>query len=182
MPDLHDHTPLRHHAIGDPTEYIARARELGITEYGFAEHSPWMFQYDGEQIAPTPEGFREYLDRMESLQATEKKQHGGINLRIGIELDFMLEKRATAFEMIENYPFDFHIGSVHNLGTWIFDHPNYIHLWETKNVRAVYEEYFAALRSMLEWGVIDILGHLDLPKKFGHVPAEGYADLVEDLL
>ena len=38
--DYHMHTPLCHHATGEPTEYAARAVELGIPEIGFSEHSP----------------------------------------------------------------------------------------------------------------------------------------------
>ena len=34
------HTPLCHHAVGEPVEYACRAVELGLTEIGFSDHSP----------------------------------------------------------------------------------------------------------------------------------------------
>lgn len=181
MPDLHNHTPMCHHAEGEPEEYIARAHQLGIAEYGFSEHSPWMFQYEGEPLAPTGGEFPLYLEKMEHLRARERR-NGGLNLRIGIEMDFIPEKRAEAEAAAKGYDFDYHIGSVHNLGDWIFDHPDRLKDWDSRDVGAVYREYFAAVREMLHWGFIDILGHLDLPKKFGHVPDGGYMDLVEELL
>ena len=34
------HTPLCHHAVGEPVEYAAQALRLGLTEIGFSDHSP----------------------------------------------------------------------------------------------------------------------------------------------
>ena len=38
--DYHLHTPLCRHAVGEPTEYAARALALGLREIGFSDHSP----------------------------------------------------------------------------------------------------------------------------------------------
>ncbi len=181
MIDLHNHTPYCHHAIGDPAEYVERARAMGMREYGFAEHSPWMHQYAGEQIAPSNDEFDEYLDVIEALRDRENGR-GEMNLRIGIEVDFIPEKTSLATDFLNAYPFDFCIGSIHNIGDWIFDHPDHLDRWNSVNVREVYETYFALMRQMIEWDEIDIIAHLDLPKKFGHRPEEGYIDLVRDLI
>jgi histidinol-phosphatase (PHP family) len=42
--------------------------------------------------------------------------------------------------------------------------------------------YFSQLRMLIESGLADIIGHLDLPKRDGQIPPAGYLDLVEDLL
>ncbi|MCB2153307.1 histidinol-phosphatase [bacterium] len=181
MVDLHNHTPYCHHAEGRPEEFVEKARALGIREFGFAEHSPWMFQYeDDPPIAPTWDEFRAYEEDLEKLR--DQLADDDINLRIGIEVDFVPEQFETARSFTANYPFDFHIGSVHNLGDWIFDHPDHLEEWDGRDVDAVYEEYFQALKSMLGWGLIDIVAHLDLPKKFGHLPGNGYYGLVEELI
>ena len=41
--DLHNHTILCNHAEGSVEEYVKRAIELGIDEYGFACHAPMNF-------------------------------------------------------------------------------------------------------------------------------------------
>lgn len=181
MIDLHNHTPLCHHASGEPGEYVERARELGLREFGFSEHSPWMFQYEGEQIAPSEEEFAEYLETMRSLRE-EVTARGDMAFRIGIEMDFIPGYEQQARAMAESFEFDYHIGSVHNLGDWIFDHPDHLAQWDERDVGKVYEEYFKTLRQMFEWDLIDIVGHLDLPKKFGHVPRAGYEMYVASLL
>jgi len=38
--DYHMHTPLCHHATGEPVDYARHASELGLTEIGFSDHSP----------------------------------------------------------------------------------------------------------------------------------------------
>ncbi|MBI5154037.1 histidinol-phosphatase HisJ family protein [Candidatus Poribacteria bacterium] len=179
MPDLHNHTPYCHHAFGEPREYFARACQLGLREFGFSEHSPWMHQYEGEPLAPTVAGFRRCLDELVALRADAA---GDTKLRIGIEMDYLPGAREAAREFTSSFPFDYHIGSVHNLGPWIFDHPDRLGEWNSRDVDAVYHEYFAAVADLLEWGFVDILGHLDLPKKFGHRPRGGCLPLIEELI
>ena len=38
--DYHTHTPLCRHAEGEPIDYARRARQLGLGELGFSDHSP----------------------------------------------------------------------------------------------------------------------------------------------
>ena len=38
--DYHMHTPLCHHATGEPTDYAAQAECAGLREIGFSDHSP----------------------------------------------------------------------------------------------------------------------------------------------
>ena len=44
--DYHMHTPLCRHATGTVEEYVARARELGLPEIGFSDHSPMPSYFD----------------------------------------------------------------------------------------------------------------------------------------
>ena len=41
--DLHNHTTLCNHATGSMEEYVQKAIELGIDEFGFSEHAPMDF-------------------------------------------------------------------------------------------------------------------------------------------
>jgi histidinol-phosphatase (PHP family) len=180
--DLHNHTPWCHHATGHPREYLARARDLRIPVYGFSEHSPWMFEYPGERLSPTEAEFAEYWDLMVALRE-EERAAGALDLRIGIELDLIPAKRAHAEAFLARYPLDHHIGSVHNIGDWIFDHPDHLDTWKGRDVTRVFEDCFAILADALSWGIVDIVGHLDLPKKFGHrPPSDTLLALVRDLV
>jgi histidinol-phosphatase (PHP family) len=41
-PDYHMHTPLCHHATGEPVDYARHAVAAGLTEIGFSDHSPML--------------------------------------------------------------------------------------------------------------------------------------------
>ena len=68
--DYHMHTPLCHHATGEPTEYAARAVALGLTEIGFSDHSPmrqdnfdeWRMNFDklGRIRRKSPQGAKRF--------------------------------------------------------------------------------------------------------------------------
>ena len=63
------------------------------------------------------------------------------------------------------------IGSVHFLGEWGFDQVEYGFKIEEFGISKLWQDYFESIQSMIaQYGsYIDILGHLDLPKKFGWV-------------
>jgi histidinol-phosphatase (PHP family) len=75
------------------------------------------------------------------------------------------------------------IGSVHYVsGGWDIDSPFKRELWERCDVDAVWAEYFNRLTQAARSGLFDIIGHADLPKKFGHLPKRDTTPLVETFL
>ena len=60
--ESHCHTPLCHHASGEPTEYAARAVALGLTEIGFSDHAPMRRDnFDNWRMNGGPTQFRTNL-------------------------------------------------------------------------------------------------------------------------
>lgn len=168
--DYHNHTPLCHHAEGDPAEYVQRAIELGIAEIGLSEHSPWMIQHPDEKLAPSNEEFAQFVDLVQDLQRRHNRNGSPIRVRLGIEMDFVPDRLDRVRAYLDKYPWDYVIGSVHHLGDWGFDNPAYIAEFDERDIRQVYEDYFARVRQLAETGCFDTVGHLDLIKKFGHKP------------
>ena len=66
-PDYHMHTPLCHHAEGEPVEYAARAVELGLTEIGFSEHNP-MREDDFDDWRMRVDQLDEYAESVKAAQ------------------------------------------------------------------------------------------------------------------
>jgi histidinol-phosphatase (PHP family) len=54
--------------------------------------------------------------------------------------------------------------------TWSVDHPGQLQEWAAREVFDVWAEYFRRLTLLAESKLCDIIGHADLPKKFGHRP------------
>ncbi|NIR38160.1 MAG: histidinol-phosphatase, partial [Actinobacteria bacterium] len=71
-------------------------------------------------------------------------------------------------DLIEPYPWDFLIGSVHWIGEWSFDHEASIHEFDRRSVEKAYAEYFELEAELAASGAVDILAHVDVIKKLGH--------------
>ena len=56
--DLHNHTPLCKHAVGEPREYVQNAIKAGTKYFGFSDHAP--MNYD--------EAYRMSFDEMQGYE------------------------------------------------------------------------------------------------------------------
>jgi histidinol-phosphatase (PHP family) len=65
---------------------------------------------------------------------------------------------------------------------WAIDDPQKLSEWKTRDAFAVWQIYFDRLALAAEAKLFDIIGHADLPKKFGIRPAQDCAPLYEKFL
>ena len=172
--DYHMHTPLCGHAEGAPEDYARQAVAVGLKEIGFSDHAP-LLAHERENISMEPEELPEY-HRM--IKAVKEQFQGGLEIKIGIEADFDPGYENQTLAMLDAFPYDYVIGSVHFLEDWGFDNPDEIKIWEQVDVTDIYRKYYRLLRQSAASGLFDIMGHVDLVKKFGHLPA---ADLEEEI-
>lgn len=49
LANYHTHTKRCHHACGEEWEYIENAIQLGMKDFGFADHTPWY--YEGNHVS-----------------------------------------------------------------------------------------------------------------------------------
>lgn len=164
--DYHIHTVWCGHATGDIEKYVLRAIELGIPEIGFSEHLPINVPID-EKVCPTPDEWQSYLAQVREMQP---KFAGRIAIRLGGEADYIPGHEKTVERIKTESRLEYLIGSVHFLDGWAFDHPAHVSGFDTRSVDAVYRDYFGVVAEAARTGLFDIIGHFDLPKKFGHRP------------
>lgn len=165
--DLHNHTPLCNHAQGEPEEFVARARELGIDIYGFACHAPMRFDECYRMgLADLPG----YLAHIKALQAATKAA-GGMEILCGLEVDFIHGKEELLESSVLDAEIDYLIGSVHFLDSWGFDNPEFIGEYAKRDIVQCWVQYLEAIAAMARSRHFQIVGHLDLLKVFGyHMP------------
>jgi histidinol-phosphatase (PHP family) len=94
------------------------------------------------------------------------------NVLLGIEADYYDGGVAFLREWLPRQRFDLVLGSVHYIDDWGFDNPLELRIWETADVRAVWRKYFELVGRLVGTGLFDVVGHLDLPKKFGYRPPD----------
>lgn len=164
--DYHVHTSRCGHAAGTVEEMVESAIASGFDQVGIADHMPMIYKGDSH-LSMTPEELPEYV---EEVNAAKEKYRGRIKVLLGIEADYHAPTQPERMELLGRFDFDYVIGSVHILGDWIFDSPLDVARYEGLDLDEFYAEYLSEVRALVETGEYDIVGHLDLAKKFDKRP------------
>jgi len=184
LEDWHTHNEMCHHAIGSIEDYLRYAIKSRLQTIGLSDHFPYEFLKNIERIpfeeyAITLPEIENYLSVAESLK---EKYKTSINVRIGFEVDYFKNQEP----LLNNYlnkiknRLDYILGSIHILnfrdgrGAWGFDDSRFRRDFEYYGTQKVYLNYYKKLQKMLkaEEFDFDIVGHLDLPKKFNDTPTD----------
>lgn len=166
--DLHSHTPLCGHAAGEAEDYAKHAIAAGLAFYGCSDHFPLPPGY------PLNDSMREeeyplYLDWMKRLRNT--LEGSGVELLYGTEFDFLPGQMQRSRPAMDAEPFDYRISSIHFIGFMSVDGSpeNWTAAGGADNVWSGYAELMA---QMVNEGNFEIIGHMDLPKKFNVYPSD----------
>jgi histidinol-phosphatase (PHP family) len=174
-PDYHLHTPLCRHATGEPTEYARRAIELGLDQIGFSDHSP-MPQDNFDNWRMNLDQLDLYVQKV--LQA--RRDHPTLTIRLALEVDYLPGHEEWIRDLATRYPWDYLIGSVHYVSeAWAIDDPASLSEWRQRDAYEVWSVYFDRLTAAAASGLFDIIGHADLPKKFGIRPDQDCSPLFD---
>lgn len=156
MADYHVHV-LSHGEYSFSREwlnsYIDQACSQGIKEIGFSEHDEFFCGFD-----------------LGIYQSMKYERQSDIELRLGIEVDYIPGLENKLIKLTAKPELDYTIGSVHFIDGWAFDHPDYRHEFGKRDIDEIYARYTEILISMVETGLFDIVGHLDLVKIWGNRP------------
>jgi histidinol-phosphatase (PHP family) len=158
-------------------DYIKRGRDRSLLEIGFADHLPLLTREDPTLAMPLGE-LAGYIEAVELL----KKDFPDIAIKTGIEADYFPGMEADTRRLLEQYKFDYVIGSIHFIDGWGFDDSRYIEGYEGRDIYELYEGYFELVVRAASSGLFDIVGHLDLIKKYNFRPKRDITSLVEEVI
>jgi histidinol-phosphatase (PHP family) len=168
--DYHTHHVRCGHAVGSLEDYVRRGMEIGLRQIGLSDHMPLLHvdprSYYPEMAMPMEELPR-YAEEAFGLKA---KYAGRIDVRVGLEGDYIEGYEEKIERIVTDYPWDYVIGSVHFLGEWDISDYRQTHQWEGKDKMAVYEQYYDAVCKAAATGFYDYIGHIDVIKRFGYKP------------
>ena len=170
MIDLHCHTKFGRHAKGDIIDYIDSASQNKINVLGFSEHLflPKGFYDPAGDSAMLPKSLPKYLN---DIKEAKRKVNSQVSILTAFEVDFIPEFRNEFVKNLAGLKVDYLIGSVHFINGWNFDFSEETFkqgLEERYNGdarRAVYD-YLNLVKEVVVSGLFDVVGHLDLIKKF----------------
>ncbi|MCR4941725.1 MAG: histidinol-phosphatase [Campylobacter sp.] len=159
--DLHNHTVLCNHASGTIDEYIQKAIENKTQIFGFSDHNPMNFDEKYRM------SFAQMKDYENAVISARKRYEKDIKITLGYEVDFL---QGYMDDRVLNAKVDHLIGSVHFIGTWGFDNPEFIGEYQNKDIDEIYRLYFECETALAKSGKFDIVGHFDLLKLFKFLP------------
>lgn len=162
--DYHMHTFLCGHAIGEPAAYADHALALGLKEIGFSDHAP-LVSHEDPSITMSFEQLPRYHTMLEALRDQYARKN--LKVKIAIEADYIPGFEAKTQKILDGYPYDYVLGSVHFIGDFAFDNPQEKERLKTNNIDKVYLDYHALLRKSAQSKLFDVMAHVDLVKKFG---------------
>ncbi|KIL38830.1 histidinol phosphatase [Gordoniibacillus kamchatkensis] len=180
--DYHTHHVRCGHASGTLEEYVLRGIEIGLTQLGLSDHMP-LLHVDPATYYPGMAMPMEELPRyVEECLRLKEKYKSEIDIRVGLEGDYIEGYERQIEDIITKYPFDYVIGSVHFLGEWDISDSRQLAGWEGKRVIDVFRQYYDAVQKAARTGFYDYIGHIDVIKRFGHKPEEEIAELERETL
>jgi histidinol-phosphatase (PHP family) len=164
--DYHMHTSLCRHAVGEPVEYAKHAVAIGLDEIGFSDHSPMrQDNFDNWRMSFSQLG--EYVEKVRKA----RKDFPQLTIRLALEVDYLPGHEDWIRDLAARHPWDYFIGSVHYVSdSWAIDDPQKLSEWKHRDSFEVWSIYFERLTKAAESKLFEIIGHADLPKKFGHRP------------
>ncbi|HHV78495.1 MAG TPA: histidinol-phosphatase [Firmicutes bacterium] len=166
--DYHVHLERGPYVMDWLCEFIEAAKKADVAEVGFAEHAYRFRQTDA--IWPKEWPLKPETDADEYVSLIEEAKKAGLPVKLGVEVDFVPGKETRISDFLEDYPWDYVIGSVHFIGDWGFDRPDEAYLWKSANVETAYKKYFELFRAAAETQLFHIMAHPDVIKVFGYKP------------
>src|SRR5690606_21222130 len=117
---------------------------------------------------------------VEEVLKLKEKYTGQIEVLLGVESDFFPEYADVYRAAYKDIPFDYLIGSVHQVdGVSIFNRNR----WKKLNEKQQIEEkrsYYELIKQSAQSGMFDILGHIDAMKgyypEYSQIPAQEHVD------
>jgi histidinol-phosphatase (PHP family) len=142
-----------------PMEASCRAAiAAGITEIAFTDHLDHI---------PSDPGYGYYRpdDYFRDVEAMRERFAGELTVLRGVEVDYNVGTIEPVSAFMREYgpEYDFVIGSVHYAPDSAMIFPDY---FAGKHLDEIFLPYFDQVQRAVETGWFDVIGHLDLPKRY----------------
>jgi histidinol-phosphatase (PHP family) len=185
-PHTESEAPLSVEQIGS---YCERARAAGVVELALTEHLFRFVQadellggfWDEDEESPALRSsmerywtFHARADLDRYVECALQAKDAGLPVVVGLEVDYYRDRMDKVGALLEGYPLDVLLGSVHWIGAWRFDDlsdPPSMDEWSARQVDRSWEEYTLAMEELAASSTCDVLAHPDLIKVAGHRPA-----------
>lgn len=152
------------HSVAGIARFVEEAEARGVEEIGLVEHvyyfeetrSLWSDAYHLERCRHSIEPY---------VEAVVEAKRQGMPVKLGLEVDYVQGREEETRELLEPYPWDYLLGSIHFLDGYGIDGPPT--LVGAVGVEEAWRRYYDALGAAARSGLVDVLAHPDLVRMHG---------------
>lgn len=187
--DMHMHTWFSTDSEACPRDMADEAVRKGLKTICFTDH------FDKDDLEWGEEGIFDVDAYFVEMQKLQEEYAGKLNIRIGIELGLRTYLKDYYEELTKKYPFDFVIGSVHNVpykkdaeGNILYTDPAAEKLFTDRTDKEAYRLMVeTTLENVRTSDCFQTLGHLDYVVRYGKSREKeysytDYADIIDEIL
>lgn len=187
--DMHMHTWFSTDSEACPRDMADEAVRKGLKTICFTDH------FDKDDLEWGEEGIFDVDAYFVEMQKLQEEYAGKLNIRIGIELGLRTYLKDYYEELTKKYPFDFVIGSVHNVpykkdaeGNILYTDPAAEKLFTERTDKEAYRLMMeTTLENVRTSDCFQTLGHLDYVVRYGKSREKeysytDYADIIDEIL
>lgn len=187
--DMHMHTWFSTDSEACPRDVADEAVRKGLKTICFTDH------FDKDDLEWGEEGIFDVDAYFVEMQKLQEEYAGKLNIRIGIELGLRTYLKDYYEELTKKYPFDFVIGSVHNVpykkdaeGNILYTDPAAEKLFTDRTDKEAYRLMMeTTLENVRTSDCFQTLGHLDYVVRYGKSREKeysytDYADIIDEIL
>ncbi|TMW72740.1 histidinol-phosphatase HisJ family protein [Alteribacter natronophilus] len=177
--DYHTHHERCGHASGTLTDIVEKAIKKGLDQIGLSDHSPLFMEPEDHANPGMTMAKSEFPSYVEEMVSIREKYKDRIDIRLGVESDYVEGWEEHYSAIYERYPLDYIIGSVHYFdGFHVYDPRR----WDRSgiDVNEEYKKYFTLVQKAARSGMFDILGHIDAIKGLNYKPDQNQTMLMKE--
>lgn len=177
--DYHMHTSFSTDAENPPEEMIRGAIQKGLRTICITDHMDIDFSENPEEFTFDTERY------FAVLKPLQEQYRSVIDVRIGVETGLQPHLGETLHRYVNQYPFDFVIGSVHLIeGEDPYNGVLFRNYTDREAYRKAFEETITNIRNNRDF---DVLGHIDYVVRYGKNQAKEYScgeysDYIDEIL
>lgn len=161
--DFHVHESHSRDAPGALVEEYCKEAEIkGVDEICFTTHL--IISGPATSNSIKVEEIPEYFEEIERAQSSTN-----VKLRVGLEVDYFPEEERRLESLLDEYPFDFILGSLHYIrGYDIGDREGSMAFFGRRSLGEALDLYYNEWRLAVESGLFDVMAHPDYFRKYLH--------------
>ena len=170
--DYHMHFEKGDYKVEWAKGFFEAAKKRGLNEIGITEHAHTFPEFEDlyyedlilddsfvgsfQKKWLKTNKFKHTIDDYFNFMAQLREY--GYEAKIGIEV-CNFQNQAKVREILDKYPFDYVIGSIHFIRGWAYDSEEIKAEWQQHSLEDIYEWYTQEIEHLCAGGLYDVLGH-----------------------